>query len=140
MYTRAAELDPREWRWRYYRALIQFERGGGESLADTLRGVVGQAPDFGPAWLRLGDALFKARQYDAARQAWERANQVRATESEQAAPGHVAEVPLSAYADVGLARIALVEGDIGRARQILERVAADAPHFRRASRETARCF
>lgn len=133
-YTRAAELDPREWRWRYYRALIQFERGGGESLVDTLRGVVAQAPDFGPAWLRLGDALFKARQYDAARQAWERANQIRAPESEQAAPRHVAEVPLSAYADVGLARIALVEGDIGRARQILERVAADAPHFSSALR------
>ena len=64
-------LEPAQWRWRYYRALIQSERGGGESLVETLRGVVAQAPDFGPAFLRLGDALFKARQYDAARQAWE---------------------------------------------------------------------
>ena len=70
-YTRASSSwIRREWRWRYYRALIQAERGGGEPLVENLRRVVNQAPDFGPAWQRLGDALFKAGKYDEAREAW----------------------------------------------------------------------
>lgn len=133
-YALVAGLEPGQWRWRYYRSLIQSERGGGESLIETLRGVVAQAPNFGPAFLRLGDAYFKARQYDAARQAWEQAGKAGAAEGEQPAPRHVAEVPLSAYADVGLARIALVQGETDRAREILERVATDTPHFSSALR------
>jgi tetratricopeptide (TPR) repeat protein len=133
-YALVIDLDPDQWRWRYYRALIQAERGGGESLVESLRRVVAQAMDFGPAWLRLGDALFKARQYDAAREAWERAKDVSTSDAGQSNPRHVAEVPLSAYAAVGLARIALVQGDSSRARETLERVVADAPQFSSALR------
>jgi tetratricopeptide (TPR) repeat protein len=152
-YGLATELDPSQWRWRYYRALIQAERGGGESLVENLRRVVAQASDFGPAWQRLGDALFKAGRYDEAREAWERAagagrealpeeavsdaNQpspALSEPSESNGPRHVIEVPLSAYANVGLARIALGQGDVTNAREILERVAADAPQFSSALR------
>lgn len=137
-YALVLELDPSQWRWRYYRALIQAERGGGDSLVDNLRRVVTQASDVAPAWQRLGDALFKARQYDAARDAWERVVALgdrSATETDAGqSPRHVTEVPVSAYANVGLARIALVQGDTARAREILERVAADAPHFSSALR------
>src|SRR5262249_22830540 len=49
-YALVSELDSSQWRWRYYRALIQAERGGGEMLVDTLRRVVNQASDSGPAW------------------------------------------------------------------------------------------
>src|SRR5688572_496618 len=73
-YALVSELDSSQWRWRYYRALIQAERGGGETLVDNLRRVVNQASDFGPAWQRFGDALFKAGKYDEARDAWERAS------------------------------------------------------------------
>ena len=133
-YALVTGLEPAQWRWRYYRALIQSERGGGESLIETLRGVVAQASNFGPAFLRLGDAHFKARQYDAARQAWEQASQAGAPAGEQSPPRHVAEVPLSAYADIGLARIALVQGETDRAREILERVVTDTPQFSSALR------
>jgi tetratricopeptide (TPR) repeat protein len=133
-YALVLELDPSQWRWRYYRALIQAERGGGGSLVENLRRVVAQAPDFGPAWLRLGDALFKAREYDAARDAWERVRALRAVDANQRSPRHVTEVPLSAYASMGLARLALVQGDASRAREILEGVAADAPLFSSAPR------
>jgi tetratricopeptide (TPR) repeat protein len=144
-YALVLELDPSQWRWRYYRALIQAERGGGALLVENLRRVVAQASDFGPAWQRLGDALFKARQYDAARDAWERASAAPASDANQAAPAlneqresngprHVTEVPLSAYASIGLARIAVVQGDTARAREILERVAADVPQFSSAIR------
>jgi tetratricopeptide (TPR) repeat protein len=144
-YARVSELDSSQWRWRYYRALIQAERGGGEALVDNLRRVVNQASDFGPAWQRLGDALFKAGKYDEARDAWERASTAGASDANQPSPAlserresngprHVVEVPLSAYAKVGLARIALVQGDMANAREILERVAADAPQFSSALR------
>ena len=133
-YALVSELDSSQWRWRYYRALIQAERGGGEPLVANLRRVVSQAPDFGPAWQRLGDALFKAGKYDEAREAWERASMSGASDTNQPTPRHVTEVPLSAYANVGLARIALVKGDTARAREILERVAADAPQFSSALR------
>jgi tetratricopeptide (TPR) repeat protein len=133
-YAMVSERDSSQWRWRYYRALIQAERGGGEPLAENLRRVVTQAPDFGPAWQRLGDALFKAGKYDEARDAWERASTARAWDANQPAPSHVVEVPLSAYANVGLARIALVQGDAVKAREILERVAADSPQFSSALR------
>jgi tetratricopeptide (TPR) repeat protein len=133
-YGLATELDPSQWRWRYYRALIQAERGGGESLVENLRRVLAQASDFGPAWQRLGDALFKAGRYDEAREAWERAAAAPAAGTNQTSPRHVTEVPLSAYASVGLARIALVQGDAERARTVLERVAADTPQFSSALR------
>ena len=133
-YALVSELDSSQWRWRYYRALIQAERGGGETLVANLRRVVNQAADFGPAWQRLGDALFKAGKYDEAREAWERASMAGAPDANQPTPRHVLEVPLSAYANVGLARIALVQGDTTRAREILERVAADAPQFSSALR------
>src|SRR5262245_64367756 len=39
-YTTLFRSDSSQWRWRYYRALIQAERGGGEPLVDNLRRVV----------------------------------------------------------------------------------------------------
>jgi tetratricopeptide (TPR) repeat protein len=133
-YAQVIELDSSQWRWRYYRALIQAERGGGEPLVESLRRVVTQAPEFDPAWQRLGDALFKAGKYDEARDAWERASTAPAADANQPTPRHVTEVPLSAYADVGLARIAVAQGETMKAREILERVAADAPQFSSALR------
>ena len=133
-YALVSELDSSQWRWRYYRALIQAERGGGEPLIENLRRVVTQAPDFGPAWQRLGDALFKARRYDEARMAWENSSTAAATDIDQPSPRHVTEVPLAAYANVGLARIALVQGDTTKARAILERVAMESPQFSSAFR------
>jgi len=133
-YALVIEMEPSQWRWRYYRALIQAERGGGDALIDNLRRVVNQASGFGPAWQRLGDALFKAGEYEQAREAWERAGRAGVPDGEQPQPRHVVEVPLAAYANVGLARIALVQGDAARAREILERVVADAPQFSSALR------
>jgi tetratricopeptide (TPR) repeat protein len=133
-YARVIELDASQWRWRYYRALIQAERGGGEPLVENLRRVVNQASNFGPAWQRLGDALFKAGKYDEAREAWERVSMAGPSDGSQPPPRHVTEVTLSAYANVGLARIALAHGETTKAREILERVVADAPQFSSALR------
>ena len=86
-YARLVELDPSEWRWTYYRALLQSERGGGGAFAASLRQVLDIAPEFGPAWLRFGDAEFKEGHYERAEEGWNRA--VRSQE-----PARAAEAPL----------------------------------------------
>jgi tetratricopeptide (TPR) repeat protein len=133
-YAVAAGLDPREWKWIYGRALIQAERGGGEALLVSLRQVVAAAPQFAPAWLRLGDAEFKAGRYDAAAAAWQRATGLPEPDRGGAQPEHVVEVPIGAYASLGLARIALARGDATRAGAILEAVASRVPNFGSAFR------
>jgi tetratricopeptide (TPR) repeat protein len=129
-YERVATLDG-DWRWRYARALIDVELGGSEGLADRLRAIAADAPDFAPVWLRLGDAEFKAARYGAAADAWRRAATLPPPVPTPAAegPSHVPEVPLSAYASLGLARVALVTNDPDTARETLERVVAATPAF-----------
>jgi tetratricopeptide (TPR) repeat protein len=133
-YARLAELNPSEWRWTYYRALLQSERGGGAAFAASLRRVLEIAPEFGPAWLRLGDAEFKEGHHERAEEAWNRA--VTSPEPPRAAdsPLHTADAPVAAYASLGLARIALARGDADRAQQILERITVQAPRFGSAFR------
>ena len=129
-YDALARLDD-GWRWRYARALIDIELGGGERLADRLRQIAIAAPDFAPVWLRLGDAEFKAARYDAAAEAWRRAATLPSPEAAAAdgGPPHAIEVPLSAYASLGLARVALVSNDPSGARDLLERLVSASPSF-----------
>ena len=120
------------WRWTYYRALAHGTLGHGDSLAGGLRRVVAAAPDFGPAWWRLGEAEFKAGRYERAAEAWNRAsilNEPAAT-AERAAPAARAPgAPVAAYAALGLARLAMLRGDANRARALLEELTAASPGF-----------
>lgn len=63
-YARAAELDTRNWRWAYYRALVHLERGDAARAAEALRAVVESEPGHALAWWRLGEAEFKQARYD----------------------------------------------------------------------------
>ncbi|HEU4688259.1 MAG TPA: tetratricopeptide repeat protein [Vicinamibacterales bacterium] len=130
-YVQAEALDPSDWQWTYYRALAESERGSVDALAAGMRKVVAVAPDYGPAWWRLGEAEFKEGRYEAAAEAWRRAQSSR--EPDRSPPGgtpvHSVSVPLSSYATLGLARVALVQGDVEGARQILEPLTAAVPAF-----------
>ena len=131
-YAAAEALSGGAWRWTYYRALAQGTRGNTEGLAAGLRRVVAAAPDFGPAWWRLGEAEFKAGDYDRAAEAWRRARPLDepAPADEPAGPaGRAAGAPVSAYAALGLARIALVQGDAEGSAALLEDATAAAPGF-----------
>jgi len=139
-YGVAVDLDPQDWRWLYYRALIDLERGGGDALAESLRQVVAQAPGFGPAWLRLGDAEFKAGRYAAAREAWVRASELDEPPRDGGSPANIVEIPLTDYAALGLSRLALMEGDAERARERLERLTAGSPGFGSAFRLLAEAY
>lgn len=131
-YAIAEALAGGAWRWTYYRALAYGTRGDNEALADGLRRVVAAAPEFGPAWWRLGEAEFKAGRLDRAGEAWRRAlsldEPAEAAEplaSAERAPG----APVSAYAALGLARLALAQGDAEGAAARLEDATAEAPGF-----------
>ena len=139
-YEVAGALAPGEWRWTYYRAVIQSERGGGEALVANLREVVERAPQFGPAWLRLGEAEFKAGRYDRAADAWRKARDLPVESDASVSPRHVTETPLSAYALLGLARVALVRGEFDAARQTLEQLLSTTPQFGSALRLLAESY
>jgi tetratricopeptide (TPR) repeat protein len=137
-YALASALNPDEWRWKYYQALIHSERGEADVVAAAMRQVTGKT-DFGPAWWRLGEAEFKEGRYDRAEEAWRRALKASEPERDRSgtplgersgdSPVHPAGIPLSAHASLGLARLALARGNADDARQILERVTTTSPRF-----------
>jgi tetratricopeptide (TPR) repeat protein len=136
-YRAAIDLDPRDWRWPYYLALIHLERGEAEPAAERLRAIVEPKPDFALGWLQLGDAEFKRARYTEADQAYVRAALPSA--AGDALPGapparRETTAPVSAYAGVGRARVALQQGQADAARLTLERVIASAPRFGPAHR------
>jgi tetratricopeptide (TPR) repeat protein len=139
-YEVATGLAPDDWQWIYHRAIIQSERGGGEALVTNLRRVVEQAPQNGAAWLRLGEAEFKAGRYDEAATAWQKALELPEDRDDSASPRHLIETPLSAYASLGLARVGLVRGEVDRARMILEELSAAVPQFGNAYRLLAETY
>ncbi len=127
-YALAEELDGAEWRWSYYRALVRGMRGDTDGLSNGLRQVVAAAPDFGPAWWRLGEADFKARRYERAGEAWRRVRQLAEAPGTEDAP-HVPIGPVSAYAALGLARLAMVQGEEEAAVAQLEALTDEVPGF-----------
>jgi tetratricopeptide (TPR) repeat protein len=141
-YALAEEVDSGDWRWTYSRALIQAERGGGGELTAVLRDVVSRAPQFSPAWLRLGEAEFKASRYDAAGEAYRQAVDLPEPDRVTVAdtPPYVAEVPVAAYGSLGLARVALVRGDPDAARTLLEPLIVAQPAFSPAYRLLAESY
>lgn len=121
--------EPSAWAWSYYRVLILNERGGGDDLERALRLVAGRAPDFAPAWWRLGEAEFKRGRYSAAAEAWNRAAAAHEPERGSETPTHTADVPVAAYAALGLARVALAEGRTADAHRLLTTATMVGPRF-----------
>jgi tetratricopeptide (TPR) repeat protein len=140
-----AEALSGDWHWTYYSALASSARGDAEGLMLRLRRVVAQAPDFNAAWWQLGEAEFKAARYDEAQSAWRRVltlDETRPTwdpalagflqQREQPprdVPKRTIAAPIAAYAELGLARIALAQGDVEHAREGLEKLTERSPRF-----------
>ena len=131
VYGIAEELSGFAWHWTYYRALAQGMRGLTDELNIGLRHVVEAAPDFGPAWWRLGETEFKAGRYERASEAWRQALTLAepTSSSDQAAPARVPSAPVSAYAALGLARLAMMQGRTEHALELLEEVTEGTPGF-----------
>jgi tetratricopeptide (TPR) repeat protein len=135
-YRVAVDLDPDEWRWAYYLALVHLERGEAAQAAERLRAIVTTKPDFPLAWLQLGDAEFKQARYEQAGDAYVHA--ARSSASGAAAPGISSArretLPIAAYAGLGRARVAVQQRQTDVARQTLEQLIASAPSFGAAHR------
>ena len=131
-YAVAEQLSGFAWRWTYYRALAQGARGDADGLAAGLRRVVARAPRFSPAWWQLGEMEFKAGRDNRADEAWRRVlalpEPARPAPS-AGSPARLAVAPISAYATLGLARLAMAQGHADRAREMLEKTTATAPRF-----------
>jgi tetratricopeptide (TPR) repeat protein len=131
-YQRAAALDPRDWRWPYYRSLVHMERGEAPEAVAALKIVVKLQPDPLLAWWRLGEAAFKQTDYDEADAAY--------THAETGPIGGDGRPTPGAYAAVGRARIALNRGDRARAITLLTTLVKEAPRFGPAHRVLAEAY
>ena len=141
-YALAERLSGSDWHWTYHRALAQGARGrcrrarrrpapGGCRGARLQPGLV--AARRGRIQVR---ALRPGRRSLAARPVAARAG--AAASATAGSPARVASAPLSAYATLGLARLALMQGDTDGARDMLESVTANAPRFGPAFRASRR--
>lgn len=129
-YAAADALAPDEWEWTYYRGLLHEERGEQVEALAAFRRVAIANPAFAAAWFRLGELQFKQGRLEDAAQAYARA---------AAAPADTPFLPpgvnaretarLSAYAQLGLARVALDRKDIAQARGHLEGLLETEPDF-----------
>lgn len=131
-YRVVERLDSPTWRWTHARALAHMARGDDEAGTTALRRVVAEVPDFSPALWQLGEVAFKSGRREEARTAWERA----ASAPEPTRPAAPASeptrgilAPIAAYATLGLARLAMAEGQADRARSLLEAATTRSPRF-----------
>jgi len=115
-YERAAELDPTEFRWPYYRSVI-LEALGDSAALDALERSRKLRPDYPPLLLRLGQAYTDAGQLDDAEAAYEAA---------------LAQDSSLAHAHLGLARLDLDREQLERARDHLRAAEQLDPGFREA--------
>lgn len=106
-YRRARRLAPEDFRWVYLLAIVREINGAD---ADELAELFGRAqelrPNYEPAWLRLGDALWRRGRHDAARGELEHA---------------LALAPDDALAHRRLGQVLLTQGHAAEAVPHLER-------------------
>lgn len=125
----AEAMAPTDASWPYHRALVLEERNDAGTDA-ALERTLALAPAHGLAWYRLAERRFKQRRLDEAEAAY-----TRAADADAVAPFHPPgvsarrTVPFFAYAQFGLARVALERGDRARARQRLDSVISSAATF-----------
>ncbi len=122
-------LAPTDWRWTYYRGLLHEERGEQEAAAARFARVTAAAPHHGLAWYRLAEIAFKQGQADAAADAYQKARAAPPATSQLAGQSARKAIPLAAYADIGLARLAIERGRVEEARARLDELIRAYPAF-----------
>jgi tetratricopeptide (TPR) repeat protein len=130
LYARAAALDDSAWRWAYLRGVLLEEHGRSSDAREAFQEMTRKNPAHGLAWFRLAEMAFKDRRLDDAEQAYQRAAQAPPAPA-FTAPGVSTRrvVPLAAYVQMGLARVALERGLQPQASAILDAVIVAHPAF-----------
>ncbi len=131
-YSLAEERAPADARWAYHRAILLEEHGEQEAAGALFTRVTELDPGHGLAWFHLGEIAFKKGDLAAAEQAYLRARDADSKAFIEARPAGVPArqvPPVSAYASLGLARVAIERGDTGTARDLLQSTVRDHPGF-----------
>ena len=111
-YAQAESLDPRDFRWPYFRAQLIAERGRYEAALATLDRALGIDVDYAPAWLWRGSWLIEAGHIAEAKVAFDRAF----------------DLDPNPVAALGRARVLIAEGQHPAAIEILEPLARASEH------------
>jgi tetratricopeptide (TPR) repeat protein len=113
-YEGLRHVEPLNARWPHLQAILLADFGRLEEALPLRERAVALAPDYLPAWLRLGDVLLKAN---------------RPTDAARAYTGALERDSTNPYALLGLARCDLASGDRTRARSSLRDAVARHPDF-----------
>ena len=143
-YALAQRSDPGDWRWRYYRILLQQDHSELGVLVDSLQALLATKDDLPLARFLLGQARFKQGHLDLAEQAFERAIDADrahplASQPPPGAPAHT-RASVAAHASLGLARIALERHQVAGAEARLVRLIEGNPRFGPAHRILGRLY
>ncbi|TSA18079.1 tetratricopeptide repeat protein [bacterium] len=129
-YDRAVELNPREWRWIYYSALIDEELGDTKATIEKLERVLEINPEVSQAWFRLGNSYLKMNSYQDAERSFNRVLSIKeyspVSKSTVEVP-NTGAFPLKAYASLNLARAAFLQDRTDEARKLLEGLIRENP-------------
>jgi tetratricopeptide (TPR) repeat protein len=113
-YQRAIRLDPNEFAWRYYYALVVWQLSGPEKALAALSAALHLRPNDVPANLRKADALFQLGRFK---------------ESSEVYKKVLAVDPASANALYGIARVKYEQGDTAAAEDFYSRAGRAYPTF-----------
>ena len=113
-YERAALLQPRSFRWAYYRAVVQSELGYKVEAAAILRTALGLDPDYFPGQLKLAELLLSVGNFP---------------ESIKAYQALIERHPESSLAHYGLGQAQSVQGELVSAAESYRRACKWFPGF-----------
>jgi tetratricopeptide (TPR) repeat protein len=105
-YQRAIRLDPKEFSWQYYSAVVLQQMSQPEKALDALSGALRIRPGYAAAVLRQGDILFQLARFK---------------ESAAAYQSVLTQEPNSAEALYGLARVKQAQEDMAAAEDLYRR-------------------
>ncbi len=113
-YRVAMAYDPGNSKWPYHMAFILQEKGENTSVQDLLKETIALSPGYGPARLKLADSYFKSGHISKAKDQYRRLLDLQ---------------PDDPYALLGLARIAIDEGQWKEAAAYLNHAVNKNPEF-----------
>lgn len=111
-YDQAESLDPDDFRWPYFSALLMAQKGLHEPALEKLQQALAIEADYPPAWLWRGSWLLDLGRPDAAAAAFERARDLGAGPA----------------ATFGRARVLIAQGQHAEAAAVLEPLAQRSAH------------
>ena len=111
-YEQAQALDPQDFRWPYFRAMLTAELGDAEAALGAMDAAIAIDDAYVPAWLHRGTWLANLDRHAEARTAFERARALGA----------------EANAEAGIGQTLLGEGRAAEAAALLEPLSEDLRH------------